>query len=724
MFKSNIWLELENYFFSLYENSLFDLSLFIGALSLFFILRNLFMSYQVRKARNNIPLVLGGWGSRGKSGTERLKAGMMSSLGCSILSKTTGCEALFLYGNQLSETKEMFLFRPYDKATIYEQFNLLRFASMAGTEIFLWECMGLTPSYVKLLQRKWGRDTISTITNTYPDHEDLQGPAGINIPEVMTNFIPEDSTLLTTEEQMFPILVDAAHRLGTDIKLINWLHAGLIPTDILKRFPYEEHPYNIALVTALGEELGISEDRAFKTMADLVIADLGVLKTYPLANVRSRRLEYVMGMSANERYGAMSNWQRMGFDQIDLIENPDTLITTVVNNRADRISRSQIFAKILVEDVSVDKHVLIGTNLKGMVGYIKHYFDTHYDKVSLWSDQGDGYDAEYSLGVLDKVAQNLRVPSSEEHIQLFFKAMIKGVDDKADVEQLGDSNLLEAGDDQIKEILGKYSVDEYTDEILKHLNERKELLKECQQLHKAISSGSSEQKDSIQQQFKKIIWKWFSGKLVVVENVYSTGNQTVNIICENTPPGIYNRIMGMQNIKGTGLDFVYKWQAWEACYKVCEKLKSNDQLEFDNALENMNSFQDYGLLCENHVKSSVEIAGKSPWAADENKQSALKDILGNMDKSLVQIKGSLNVVQSTGRWTAFFSKFFSYLEEFVDISDAIRRRKKADKVYMDMIYERISTERAVMEIHKLNKRQKGGWFSSHCMDFVNRFSSK
>ncbi len=40
--------------------------------------------------------------------------------------------------------REMFLFRPYDKATII---------------------------------------------NTYPDHEDVQGPAGIDIPRVMTEFI-------------------------------------------------------------------------------------------------------------------------------------------------------------------------------------------------------------------------------------------------------------------------------------------------------------------------------------------------------------------------------------------------------------------------------------------------------------------------------------------------------------------------------------------------------
>jgi len=58
--------------------------------------------------------------------------------------------------------------RPYDKATIWEQFNLMRLAKELKADVFLWECMGLTPSYVKILQRKWGRDDVSTITNNIP----------------------------------------------------------------------------------------------------------------------------------------------------------------------------------------------------------------------------------------------------------------------------------------------------------------------------------------------------------------------------------------------------------------------------------------------------------------------------------------------------------------------------------------------------------------------------
>ena len=60
----------------------------------------------------------------------------------------------------------------------------------------------------------------------------------------------------------------------------------------------------------------------------------------------------------------------------------------------------------------------------------------------------------------------------------------------------------------------------------------------------------------------------------------------------------------------------------------------------------------------------------------------------------------------TGRLRSWFLRF---LEGFLDASDAIRRRKKADQIYRDMEAERISPARAAQEIQILNKRQKGGW---------------
>ena len=198
--------------------------------------------------------------------------------------------------------------------------------------------MGLNPSFVRILQRQWSVDDYSTITNAYPDHEDIQGPAGINIPQAMESFIPTKSVLLTSEKEMKPILRSAATKLHTRFVPADWKESGMLTRDVLERFPYEEHPNNISLVLTLVQELGIDPNFALKEMADRVVPDIGVLKVFPTAKVSGRHLQFVNGMSANERYATLSNWVRMGFDDIDIQRNPDVIISTVVNNRADRLS--------------------------------------------------------------------------------------------------------------------------------------------------------------------------------------------------------------------------------------------------------------------------------------------------------------------------------------------------------------------------------------------------
>ena len=114
------WARFQEYFFSVYQNTLQDLLIFAaGALGYFFT-RHWYANHLLNRTRANIPLIIGGWGTRGKSGTERIKAAMFNALGYSVFSKTTGCEAMFLHASAFEPTHEMFLFRHYDKATIWE----------------------------------------------------------------------------------------------------------------------------------------------------------------------------------------------------------------------------------------------------------------------------------------------------------------------------------------------------------------------------------------------------------------------------------------------------------------------------------------------------------------------------------------------------------------------------------------------------------------------------
>ena len=705
---ADLWSRIQTYFFSVFGNTILELIIFTAVAMLIFFGRHLFLNYQMRLARNAVPLVVGGWGTRGKSGTERLKAALFNALGYSVVSKTTGCEAMFLHGPAYGKLREMFLFRPYDKATIWEQFNVVRITARLKGEIFLWECMALTPSFVQLLQRKWMRDDFSTVTNTFPDHEDLQGPAGINIPEVMTNFIPHQGMLLTSEEQMLPILSVAAEKLGTPVRKITWIESGMLTDDILSRFPYQEHPDNIALVLAMAHELGIAPDFTVKEMADRVVLDLGVLKTYPVASLRSRKLEFINGMSANERFGCLGNWKRTGFADHNMQENPGHILAGVVNNRADRIARSRVFAGVIAGDIQADLFVLIGSNLKGLQGYIRESWQALSSTYSLWPAESDS-----AVDVLTQMAKRMRIVHTEAHAIARLESMLSGTN-------VLDTASICALYNQVEplQLAIKNAQPDYADEILQFVDRDKKTLTEFNALKQQLEAlpEKSTANAELDKAFRELLWLWLEQKIVVVTDYYASGNQIIDLVCRHTPPGFKNSIQGLQNIKGTGLDFVYRWQAWDTCYQACQLLQSSEPEFAQQGLSTLSSFQEYGVLCEEHVNNTVAKVKLSNTAQNERFQGGLTIIAANLDSAMQEVRAQMSSMRSTG-WQ---EKILSIIESFMDAGDAVKRRKIAMKIYEDLIAQRISHFRAALELQQLNKDQKGGWLAVRIANFYRK----
>lgn len=691
--------QFKSYFFTVYENSLYELTLFAVGLSLIFLGLRLTASIAVNRSRKRLSLVIGGWGTRGKSGVERLKAALFEGLGHASLSKSTGCEAMFLHSYHFGRNQEMFLFRPYDKATIWEHHNLIKMADKMDCSVFLWECMGLTPAYVEILQHKWSKDDMSTITNTYPDHEDIQGPAGYNIPQVMRCFIPENGLLLTTEEQMHPILIEDAEQKQTAYHQIGWLQAGLLTEDILGRFPYEEHPYNIALVVALAEQLGIARDQALKEMADRVIPDIGVLKAFPRAPMSGRTLEFVNGMSANERFATLSNWQRMDFETGPDGPDPSIVLHVLINNRADRISRSQMFGKILAEDISADRYILIGSNLAGLRGYIVSAWDTYLEKSSARLDDKNNQ-SEYAI-FLQSMATKLRIPSEVNFILARCERMLSPHLDEEKIQQI--LTQIEAQENWT-DLFSNLDLP-YKDEIMQHLQNHLQCFNEFHALKKKIEG--SEPSPKLLEELQTLVTQWFKRRIVVIEDFHATGDQVITRLCRETPPGLLCRIMGMQNIKGTGLDFVYRWQAWERCWMSCNKLEHEEEAVIEEGLNEMMAFQDYGVLCEDFVLTSLARFNENTYAQSERIQAGITLIKTHLEKKLDVIKSKMNSSKPTT--SGLGKKLIDAMEALLDAGDAIKRKKIATRIYKDLANERISHQRAAMELQALNKRQKGGW---------------
>ena len=689
---------IADYFVSVYENSLQHLAIVLAVGCSGFFARHLYLVRRIRNARKKLPLVIGGWGTRGKSGTERLKAALFNALGYNVMSKTTGCEAMFLYSRGYSEMKEMFLFRPYDKATIWEQEQLLQISTALDTEVFLWECMALNPDFVSILQRQWMNDDIATITNCYPDHENLQGPAGINIPQVMQRFIPRNSCLVTSEENMLPLLRDEAKQQKSRLHAVGWLQAAQLTPDILQRFPYQEHPYNIALILGLCKELGITEDFALKEMADRVVEDLGVLKCYPLAQVAGRRLEFINGMSANERFGTLDNWKRVGLSEQSKQWSDECWIATVVNNRADRVVRSQVFAEILVNDIQQDRCYLIGSNLEGLQSYIRLAWHKLLSDFTLWRAD---ISPETAVANWQQWAERLRIPTCRTQLDARLQAQLKSLELLPYAEQLA------AHWDQPekwRQILPKEPP--YCQPLI---DSASTLLTQyqafCDFAEQLPSAADTRQRHKLDQRAQQILGQWFEEKFVVIEDARASGEKVIQQIIDTTPPGILARVMGLQNIKGTGLDFIYRLQAWEACYRICERLQSTNANQIRSGLRTLVDFHEFGQLSESHLNETLNDLHDSPLAQTELVHAELELITSRHREAMKTLRQELE----QGAINGLLEKAIDSIESFADVGDAVRRRKQANQIYKDLVNERISSGKATTLLKALNRRQKGGW---------------
>ena len=683
----------QTYIYSIYQNTLGQLAVFMALALAWFLGRHYILSRRIRRVRRALPLVIGGWGTRGKSGTERLKAGMFNGLGIPLISKTTGCEAMFLHSEAFGDTKELFLFRPFDKATIWEQARVARMGRDCGSGVVLWECMGLTPSYVAILQRQWMRDDLSTITNTYPDHEDLQGPAGRNIPEVMTEFIPDRSTVLTTEEQMLPILQEGARCRNSRLIGVDWCAPLVLPHEALARFPYDEHPANIALVLRLAHELGLDHDRALREMAEKVVPDLGVLKTYPVAKVGRRRLEFVNGMSANERFGAMGNWRRTGFAAHDPYADPGQFLVTVVNNRADRVPRSRVFAQILVDDFIADAHLLIGSNLQGMEGYIDEALTKRLAGFTLRDDAGAFLSAEAAAARIVEEIRRLRVPYAPEHLAGIAGALLGS-----------DATTVDPSAEAVaKAIADAGASDEEAGFAKSHMALRRAQLGEAQELLTAARNGKIG--PPLEEDCRTTFARWFRTRIHVEPDTHASGDEVVERLVGLTPPGLMSRVMGIQNIKGTGLGFIYKWQDYEQQAKAVLGMATGAEDQIDQALRKLESGPLIGQLGRDCVLAAldeleVDSAFKSP---------SIKQRMKTLRQTIIARDTDFQTREAGQGSAGILAAVLGVVEGLVDAFFAIKRRNTADRVYADLVHQRIGRDRAAQEIQSLNAAQKGGW---------------
>jgi poly-gamma-glutamate synthase PgsB/CapB len=635
---------------------------------------------------------------------------------------------------------ELFIFRSYDKATIWEMRDTLERAAQLGSEVYLWECMALTPQFVDLLEREWMRDDLVTITNAYPDHEDIQGPAGRDVADCIATFVPQKSVCVTSEENFLPVFQEAARARGTRLVVSTPREADLIADDLLALFPYQEHPRNVAMVARLGEELGIERSFAIATMAAHVVPDIGVLKTYPPAQVRGRLVSFVNGMSANERTGFINNWQRTGCDRMDPIAHPEKVLLTVVNNRFDRVTRSEMFARILVEDTVADAHVLIGTNLAGFLSYT-HEALAHYlaaMEIVVADDLGDT-PSPLPRERLTYHLLRLRVPTPEgrnvtARLRTYAAGAGLALDEgrvKLPVERLcspgPDAPLgLAEVERKVAEELGpalaaalrpggaspfaahvEVLAPATIEEVTAHAVRQTARIVVGARLHarlEALLGDARPDLGAFHQAFRAAYRELFLATLVVVDNPAEKGDAIIDACARACPPGTEVTALGIQNIKGTGLDFVYRWLALDRVTALLGRLGERGSAA--QVLHELETFEDHGL-----VDTGIASAALAEFPA-EGLAGADADALVRVAARMAALHGEKVRALGEAAKKSLWVRTLERVERWLDPIDSVRRRGRAELVMRELTAGRISHARAAVELRKLYERQKGGWLAS------------
>lgn len=675
------------YLVSMGSASLTHLAIVVGLLGAVLLGRGVVEKTRISRARRALPLVIGGWGTRGKSGTERLKAGLFEGLGIPVLSKTTGCEAMVLHAPPGGHAMELFLFRPYDKATIWEQIDVASLGARLKSRTLLWECMGLNPNYVDLLQAGWMRDDLSTLTNAYPDHEDIQGPTGMDVAHALGGFAPPDALLLTTEQNMLPVLEEEATRRGTAVAPVSRRDRELIPQDLLDRMPHAEHPANVSLVAAVADALGLPKIEAIGLMAEHVVPDLGALIVCPPAPHMGRTVRFVNGMSANDALSFRHNWRHTGFAGTDVAADPGKWLVTVVNNRADRVARSRVFAEILANQADAHRHVLIGTNLHGLVRYFEQAVEERLDRHALDGDPRRVDELFAHLRVVDPVAlaeacgERLGVPaelraawagavqSQAGAPRTWAEAREAAEGLRKAAVRLGEADGAADLPDALVEALAR---------SLARRGARAAPPKDARAIYQGVARAS----------------------LVIVEDDHASGDRIIATAVRAAPPGTDTWIMGVQNIKGTGLDFAYQWVWWRELHGALKALGSPDPARRALALDRVESLPFASVLA-----CDATLLALAPLADD----ARLGRRVTHLVREVQLRRDGLLTARKTGTRTRR-SPVVTLLERLMDPFDAMARRSRAARVFEDLATQRISHRRAQAELRRLTERQKGGWF--------------
>jgi poly-gamma-glutamate synthase PgsB/CapB len=287
-------------------------------ITVIYIFKLLIEKYYVKIYRSKLKHVIYVNGTRGKSTVTRLiYAGLKASdLRCSA--KTTGTVPIYIDPEGIEHS-----IKRKGRTNIKEQIQILKRANEDNSEVLVIECMAITPELQYVSQHKMLKSDIGVITNVRMDHSDVMGNTLTKIAYSLSNTIPSQGTLFTTENKYYFIFDKICDKLDTVSYLV----------DVDNSLPDFDFKDNISLALAVCEYCGINRENALISMKDF-IRDPYSLSIYKFENGGL----FVNGLSINDVDSTEIVYNYI----MDRYKFNDKEFIILINNRVDRGYRTRL----------------------------------------------------------------------------------------------------------------------------------------------------------------------------------------------------------------------------------------------------------------------------------------------------------------------------------------------------------------------------------------------
>ena len=356
-----------------------DITLYsLGILLLILIGLGLVESHFHRLSLAQLPIRIHVNGSRGKSSVTRLISAGLRAGGLKTLAKTTGTAPRII-----DENGEDRIIHRLRDASIGEQVRLLRNFANKKPDAVVIECMAVNPQYQWVSEQKMIKSTMSVITNVRPDHLDEMGSTLQDNAMSLSNTIPFNGKLVTSEKEMGNVLQQVSEKRNTEF---NQVETDEVTSEYMERFPYLEHRDNVALALKVCELSGVEKETALEGMVH-TSPDPGATIIWKL-NCNGTPNYFINVFAANDPTSTLDIWYQL---QKKIKDAPTCIF---LNTRNDRQYRTNQLLSLIYSQIKPDALIVRGEKLGSK------FHDYQQDNPHIKSVQ-----LPYKIGIKEMVAE-------------------------------------------------------------------------------------------------------------------------------------------------------------------------------------------------------------------------------------------------------------------------------------------------------------------------------